>query len=401
MVPFSLPTISMATDNELRIQIARSLVNAVILGKPDLVVDVNASGILPINGGASRWTTDYAGCPWCVWWWDAPPTCLAPMRHPEEVRPFLRRLRQQHVRHFMWDRTLAQEYAVWFRQPVHWLPTATHPGFFNPLAAQIQQAVCSNVDIAFLGSFGPGRPTAGSGDVDRLVAERVKESECNYFEIVRRYPGVFSAFASTLALAVHAPDGPFHPELLDIKRQVDAGVGFWRRSLPLDWIRNSRLSCCFIGSNWPAIFKAKPIPVYQPAHLVEYYRHSLFSLELGNCQSHTGIAMRAYEIMASGGVLFCLERPDFDPTGALESQVYLRARVEELPDLCVRFRQASQTVRAIQHQARRYVVEHHSWNHRLLQLLSIVFTASPAPGVPAPSSLDSPVAAYVPEDVYA
>ena len=76
--------------------------------------------------------------------------------------------------------------------------------------------------------------------------------------------------------------------------------------------------------------------------------------------------MRVYEIMASGGVLACNRRPDFDPAGKLDGKAYFSfEKPEELQALCKKLKKDKALRSSVSVEARKLIRKSHSWLHRL------------------------------------
>ena len=146
-----VPVAAMLSDPAARFEAAETIRQAIRAAAPDLVLDVNAVGVLPLDAAGTHWTTEETDAPWCLWWWDAPHVCAFPLRRKEEAAGLWKALRAPAVRHFFWDAVLAREYTEWMGQPCRYLPTAAHTGLFHPDA------------IAMVSLWGLGAPATNGG----------------------------------------------------------------------------------------------------------------------------------------------------------------------------------------------------------------------------------------------
>lgn len=370
-----VPVAALQQEPGRRQDVARELVRAIRVESPQLIVDVNAVAILPLDKDCNRWTVDESGgVPWCAWWWDAPHLRAAMFRAASEQRTWRRVLAHPSVNHFIWDVTLGREYSRWLQRPFHYLPTATHPGFFHPDAAGQSTRSFQEYDLTFLGTYFGGNEDGDSQELAALSAERIRRPDCSYFELAERPDSAWPIFSKTLLAGLKHEDGFLQDDIMAWKTALDRRVLAVRRIAPLESILQARVPACFFaGTGWPNRFKAESTPFYQPAHLVALYRRAAFNLDLGNGQGFTGGTMRAYEIMAAGGVLLCRSRPEFDPTGEHDGKVYLSyAAPSDILRILETCRNNRFLLQNLRDNARQFVLGRHTWAHRLNDLLGNV-----------------------------
>lgn len=385
-VPLDIPALVKAPA--LRDTAARSIADALRAHEPHLVIDVNAAGILPLDPDARHWTNQESQAPWCVWWWDAPHIGVCPLRRAGEEAAFFHALRHPMTVHFCWDPVLAREYTGWFGSPVGALPTATHPGYFHPDAAAQSSRSFPPVDLCFLGTHYPPAPDPTLPDIETLAQARISQPLLALDELILQASNPSPRGRTLIQSARLHASGAFNDRWRAYRELIDQQVGFHRRSRPLQALRERIPSRYFAGHGWPEAFHADPQACYQPAHLAALYRQARFCLDLKNAQSHTGAAMRSYEIMACGGVLVCLEAPDFDPAGALKDHVYLLyPSIDALIEGLRERRDDIRGLTAIRENARHYALEHHAWHHRLHALLSHLSRATAPPPTPPAAPL--------------
>ena len=363
-----VPVAAMLSDPAARFEAAETIRQAIRAAAPDLVLDVNAVGVLPLDAAGTHWTTEETDAPWCLWWWDAPHVCAFPLRRKEEAAGLWKALRAPAVRHFFWDAVLAREYTEWMGQPCRYLPTAAHTGLFHPDAIAISDRKFEPVELTFLGSAFPLPRKSSLPKVYEVARACMENRDSTVLELARRRAGTMDAFGRALAKSGSSVEGPFHPELLEWKSVLDAYIGYERRTVYLHRALEEVRRGFFAGKGWPEVFGAET-PFFQPAHLVMRYQTSLFNADFGNGHSFSGTSLRCYEIMAAGGALLCARFPDFDPEGALENKVYLAyATPDEMAGKIRAFRAEPRLLEPLREQARAFVAERHGWEHRLAEL---------------------------------
>lgn len=359
---------------ELKSKIKKLIVDLAEIEKPAFILDVNGAGILPLEDGSGRWTPEAVDVPWVEWWWDEPSLYYPQYKEANEIEDWFRALKAPSVRHFMWDATLAREYSRWLGKDFKYLPTATHPGAFNPAAEAHSDRKFPSSDIAFLGTFfqRPHIPEKGeeAKEINFVLEKRVENPDENYFDITGTFPERTPLLSSIITEASKKPLGIFTEEPQAYRRRMNGFTGFKRRTEKLEELNGFFDSKFFCGDNWPDEFGASKDKIYQPLHLVSLYRSALFSLDLGNGQSFSGTTMRCYEIMSSGGVLAISNFPDFDPEGKLNGTAYIKySSAEELCEKKEFFRNHPENAAAIRNNAREYVLSAHTWPHRLSGIL--------------------------------
>ncbi|MFH0878793.1 MAG: glycosyltransferase [Lentisphaerota bacterium] len=369
---------SMTSNEEARFQGARSILQAVADVDPDFIVDINGVGVLPLDESGANWTTERVDVPWCEWWWNAPHHCSFPLHRTEESAAYVRALRHESVLHFFWDAVVGREYQAWLARPCFHLPTATHTGLFHPDAIAACDRYYPPVELAFLGAYYPLPRKSELSKIHELARFCLHHREDTYFDVARPGQGSFEAFKKALDKSLQSAEGPFHPDVLRWKTVLDQIVGYERRTVYLHRILEEVQRSCFAGAGWPDVFSPQEA-LYQPAHVVTRYQTSLFCPDFSNAQQFTGTTMRCYEIMASGGVLLCGRFPDFDPTGEWEDKIYL---AYSTPDECMEkireYRSDSRLLQALRDNARAFVVERHTWSHRLSDLIKALTCWAPS-----------------------
>jgi len=356
---------------DLQRNLAKTIVTAVDERKIDFVLDINGAGVLPLDEGLSSWTTTRVGAPWCEWWWDDPINYVHKKAAANQLDEWIDALSHRHVRHFIWDRTLAREYSTWFGRTWTHLPTATNVGFFHPDAAKLSIRNFPPLDIAFLGTFYL-RPAVPADDqrrteFDYLAARRVDAPDDSYFDLINGtgIRGRAPNFLVDFAAAQSTSHGFFAERLVDWKRGLNWEVGLRRRTMPLEELSPMFQAHFFAGENWPAFFDAEATMMFQPAELAALYQTTMFSLDLGNGQAFTGTAMRSYEIMACGGILSLRHLPDFDPAGELRDKVYITyASAKDLAIQREHYANNPRRLAEIRAAAREFAASRHSWLHR-------------------------------------
>jgi hypothetical protein len=368
---YYFPVIPCAKSPQTRQAETKRLLEAIDRVKPDLILDVNGVGILPMDKDGSRWLPTETGIPWCVWWWDRPRyhAYLEPNLCPAWVHT----LQQPAMHLFLWDEPLSREYSVWLQKPVHWLPTATHAGMFWP-SRETYDPSRIQYDACFLGEFLEA-PASAPPEINAVANERFFSPQRTVFEIAERLGLTAPALMDLLVSEFKKPERGFSAEYFAWVQQTNHCVAKLRRTSCLEEILASFPKRLFIGQNWPPQFQVETLGNGNPAVLSSWYGDALLCPDPGNGQSHTGTALRSYEIMSSGGVLVCRRYPDFDPTGSDEGRVYLAfERPDELLEIRQRLIENPDLAAGIRSEARRYVAERHTWLHRLAYLVRVALS---------------------------
>ncbi len=377
-----LPTVDWNLNPELKARIASLIVEYGKVWKPDLIVDVNGAGIIPVPG-EKAWTPELAGTPWAEWWFDDPVIYADGHSKEGSLEAWLQALSCPLVENFIWDATLAKEHSVWTGRRWTHLPTAVDPEAFSPKAAESSPVKFPPFDISFLGSHYPPPGRHGDPELDAelegIASRRIASPSESYFEIFAKEPSSFAKSAAAFDAAKHgAAWGAFAGELPQLRGLCNAKTGEILRTRPLDEIAKAFPSRLFVGEGWPPSFNAVKDKLYMPSCLSACYRASGLCLDLGNGQSFSGTNMRVYEIMASGGAMACNRRPDFDPEGKFEGQAYLffkdadglAASLEELKSKPAFRKELGESARACVESA-------HSWTRRLESMLETMRLAKP------------------------
>lgn len=367
-----LPVVDWGQSNDLKDKIARMIVDYAMVWRPDMILDVNGAGVIPV-AGQNRWTPELAMAPWVEWWFDDPFIYAPSHRRAETLEPWLRSLGCPLVKNFIWDATLAKEYSVWTGKPWTHLPTAVDPELFSPSAAESSKAKFDPVDYCFLGTFSqaPAESQAPlSQEINHLVSTRIMRPDLCYFDAFEERKGSFPLASAAFAKARRHLWGAFDEEICSIKDECDAKAGFFLRSKTLLELAKLGGSSLIAGDGHPAELNPAKGKFFTPAILSACYKTSTVSLDLANSQSFSGSNMRVYEIMASGGALATNRKPDFDPSGSLEGKAYFRFETpEELKALCERLKREKGLKEAVGAEARAFVRSAHSWVERLKAIL--------------------------------
>lgn len=372
-----LPVADWDAKPELKRKVAKLITDLAEIEKPLFILDINGAGILPLDDDKKDWTVERSGVPWIEWWWDDPINYYT--HFSGCIEKWYASLTAPNIRHFFWDDVLASEYSEWFGKKCLWLPTATHPGAFNPAARQYSSAKFKSSDISFLGTFynAPSGKNyeAWKNELKFLCGQRMDFPGKNYFEIIDEHPEKLPFFGAELNSALEGK-GKLFPEKLSLWRSlINSLTGIKRRNEVLEEIIVNFDSFFFTGDNWPVKFNAGKRKIYRPEDLTAFYLNSFLNLDLGNGQSFTGTNMRSYEIMSCEALLVYIGKfPDFDPHGKLNGQVYLRAvSCGQLSELCLSYKGKTELCREIRGNAREYVIENHTWINRLKTLLETFF----------------------------
>ncbi len=340
----------------------------------DLVVDVNGVGMLPLGDDpAGAWTVDSPAV-WCVWWWDDPVNFV--MQHRSHFERWRRALVNPNVRHFFWDATLAKEYSIWLGKRCEWLPTAVNPEAFSPDSAGKASRMFPPVDVSFLGNFyvsGEMPDTPEGREIEVIARRRVSATDRTYFDIVTQGRAELPLFSAILDRALKVGDGPFDTEWMAWRHRINHRVAVLRRTTPLEDLLGKVESAFFVGDNWPARFRAERARIVSPYDLSACYRSSVLGLDFSTGQSFTGSTMRCYEVMATGSVLACHPRPDFDPDGSRNGKAYVAyGSTDELVAQLARLKGDAAALCRLRGEARQYAAVNHSWTQRLSRLLDYV-----------------------------
>lgn len=374
IMTFFLPLDEWRKNPAVKFETARMILSIVKTEKPAFILDINGAGILPLDETHEKWTSQELSVPYCEWWWDDPNN-NTPLFYSEHYHEWFKALKSPDLVHFMWDAVLAEEYSKWFGVSFRYLPTATHPGAFNPEAAKLSKRKFGRPEISFLGSFyGRGRnDKTECGELELLSFRRLVSPCKNYFEIIEECDCQVPLFAKIMKLSLEAPAGIFLPEMHRWRNALNCFTGVKRRNRILADIVGIFKSRLIAGYGFPASFDASSDTFYQPLDLCACYRASVLNLDLGNAQSFTGTNMRSYEIMSCAALLARNEKPDFDPDASLEKHVYLRfSSAGELHELYREYSADKDKFNEICANARQYVLENHSWLNRLAAIIPVL-----------------------------
>jgi hypothetical protein len=374
-----LPVSDWNRDPSLKKKITALISDLVEIDRPDFILDVNGAGILPVDEEFKHWTTEEVNVPWVEWWWDDPANIFNNYVNgiPDEAELFgwINAMKSSNVCHFCWDKVLGQEFSRWLEIPVHYLPTATHPGFFNPEAANLSKRVFSPVEVSFLGYYyGACEKWDGkeSQELDFLIRQRISEPELDYFEIVKKYRDELELFGRVMRKAKISQRKVFDGQVNSWRNAVNLNVGLKRRNEIINEISANSESAFFAGYNWPDHLGCAD-KIYQPVELVNLFQATLFNLDFLNGQSFTGTNMRCYEIMSAGGILVLTGKNDLDPDDSLAGQVYLKYESpEQFAELKKEYPRDSKKLIAMRDNARSYVIEKHSWLTRFKTILEVL-----------------------------
>ena len=369
-----LPVVDWDKTPDLKDKIAKLIIDYAMIWRPDVILDVNGAGILPVSG-QSRWTPELALVPWAEWWFDDPYIYSESHRNDGTFEPWLKALGCPLVKNFIWDATLAKEYSEWTGKTWTHLPTATDPELFSPDSAEKSPVKFNQVDFCFFGTFyqePASDNSTESQEINHVVSRRIMHPEQSYFELLSSEPERFQSIASAFAKAKRHRWGAFDKEICDIKHKCNAKSGYFRRSNVLLDIAARLPSNIMAGDGIPSSLEPSKDKLYVPSCLSACYEASTISLDLANGQSFSGTNMRAYEIMAAGGIMVCNKRPDFDPNGEFDGKAYFSfEKPEEVEALCKKLKEDPALRSSVSAEARKLVRKSHSWLHRLPAIMDI------------------------------
>lgn len=370
-----LPVVDWDQKQDLKDKIASMIVDYAAVWHPDIILDVNGSGVLPVPG-QSRLTPELIAAHWVEWWFDDPFIYTATRKGNGSFEPWLKALGCPSVKNFIWDATLAKEYSAWTGKEWLHLPTATDPDLYSPAAAEASPLKFKDVDLSFFGTLykePKDDKSPRSLEINHAVSRRILHPERDYFETFAAEPELFPAMSETFSKARRHRWGAFDSEILELKGQCNAKAGYFLRNNVLAPIAEALPSRVLAGDGIPDSLGPKD-KLFVPACLAACYGASTLSLDLANGQSFSGTNMRVYEIMASGGVLACNRRPDFDRGGVLDGKAYFSFKSpEEVPALCKRLKDDPALRASVSAEARALVVKSHSWVNRLQTIMDTSF----------------------------
>jgi hypothetical protein len=369
-----LPVVDWDSNLPLKDKIARLIVDYAQVWQPDLILDINGAGILPVSGQC-RWTPELALRPWLEWWFQDPILKVRKEREAGSLDAWLNALGCPLVKNCAWDRTLAKEYSEWTGKSWGWIPGAVDPELFSPEAAESSSRKPAPADLRFFGRYFPEPPRAADKmekALNKAVSLRVVRPEESYFDLFRKEPSELNPLEEAFHKAKRHVRGLFEEEILNLKELCDAKAAYYLRSNVLNQLEPLFPSRSFTGDGYPARFGASTEKLYAPGGLSAAYRSSLVSLDLANGQSFSGTNLRVYEIMAAGGVLACNRRPDFDPSGEFDGKAYFHFETaEELAGLASRLRKDPALGNQVSVAARSLIRREHSWLKRLPQIMEM------------------------------
>jgi hypothetical protein len=356
----TLPLPIVDWDNAMRMKIATIIPEFAKAHDVKMIIDVNGLGILPVDEARTIWTTDLVEVPWVTWWWDSPRHIwqgIASYGYPFDK--WKRALEQEKVKHFIWDEVLGKEFEHYINKAFTLLPSATHPGMFHPDAKKFANQNFEKRDVSFLGTY----YTGSSNVSDSLVQAHIEHPYKSFLELTEMH--------CKRSFSLLRNGSGFSNEVIEWVNQINLKTGILLRNHILNDIAISNLSYRFIGFNFPDTMEVSTDTIYSPVDLVACFHASTVVLDLGNTQSFSGTAMRCYEVMAAGAVLACNRALDFDPTGRYDGELYFRFRtVEELSEIVKRLNSSPDLKTRIGMNARQFIIENHTWNHRLLSIIN-------------------------------
>lgn len=370
-----IPVPSWTNNPDRKYQDAARIMDSIKKENPSVVLDVNGAGILPLDKEAGSWTVQAADVRWCEWWWDDPNNDTALYHGNEFAEKWLNALKAPNVTHFMWDAVMAKEYSIWFSTPVHHLPTAVHPGTFNPLGENYSTRKFEKVDFSFLGSYFMPAAVNDSEkyEFDLLSMYRTKNPTESYFEILDKMSSALPIFSEIFKTSSNSPSRIFHESMHSWRNILNSFTGVKRRNKPLEKIAGIFKSRLLTGFGFPAEFAASSHAFYQPVELAACYRNSFFCIDLATAQCFTGTNMRCYEIMSCEALLAISHYPDFDLSGSLDKTVYFRfSSPDELLDIFNSYKDKPEKISEIKQNARQYVLENHTWLNRFDSIMKVL-----------------------------
>ncbi len=367
-----LPVVDWNEKPELKDKISRMIVDYAMVWRPDMILDVNGTGVLPVSG-QSRWTPELALAPWVEWWFDDPLIYASSHRAAGTLEPWLKALGCPLVKNFIWDATLAKEYSVWTGKRWTHLPTATDPELFSPASAEASASKFDPVDFCFLGTCykePEEDASAISQEINHMVSMRIMRPMKSYFDLFEDEPETFACIKEAFAKARRHLWGSVSPEVCDIKGKCNEKTGYFLRSNVLKGLAEIFPSRLLAGDGYPPSMRPAKSKFFTPSILSAGYQAATLSVDLANSQSFSGTNLRVYEIMASGGVLACNRRPDFDREGKLDGKAYFSfEKPEELKDLCERMKTDKSLRASVSAEARAVARRDHSWVNRLQAIM--------------------------------
>jgi len=372
IIKIPIPSDGLKDNPELLTKLSRLIVDMAELEKPSLIVDINGAGILPLDNSFSKWTATEASCPWIEWWWDDPMASHTILNFSEASGKYFSALRSKNIYHFLWDSTITKEFSVWLGKDCVHLPTAVHPGVFNPDSARLSNRSFPQSQISFLGTFYRNELAASEEEISeaKLISEiRTATPDKTYFDILELLKGKAPSFTSGYNRIETV--SPYSENILKWRNMANHFTGLRRRNEILVKLNSLFERSFFCGFNWPSEFNPYEKNIYHPAQLSSLYNSTFFNIDLQNGQSFTGTNMRFYEIMSCGAVPASSYFPDFDPDGKLKNQAYIHFNSpEELKELYGYYSSAPEKIKLIKENARTLILEKHSWLNRLQELIS-------------------------------
>ncbi len=368
-----LPVVDWDQQPGLKDRIAKLIVEYAAVWRPDIILDVNGAGCLPVSG-ERRWTPELALTPWVEWWYNDPMNYAK--RHAEAgtLELWLKALGCPVVKNIIWDATLAKEYSEWTGKEWTHLTAATDVGLFSPESAKESPLKFPSTDLCFLGSWYPLPSNVCEGElgdeINHVVANRVMYPNLSFFDLIEKEPERLPCFAGIVSRAKRKRWGAYTPEIISLKEMCNAKAGYFLRSNPFEEIAKAFPSRLIAGDNWAKKYKPMKEKIYIPSCLSACYRASTVCLDLPNLESYSGTNMRVYEILAAGGILATSRRPDFDPEGKLDGKVYFHfEKTEQLKKIVESLKITPSLVKKVSENAIAYVRSKHSWSHRLKSIL--------------------------------
>ena len=328
--------------------------------KPDLVLSFNGLGV--DNEGFCAAELDKRGIPYASWFVDQPRQANLGARYLPDDTYF-----------FCFDRSFVQPLKDWGFVHSHYLPLATNPQRFRPLADIAREdAVC------FVGESDYARISYLARNLDRELAgcgDGIYASIGRAIELVQLKAGQPVAETAKRVLAEDAFDwnrfSAVQRDLLEGFIEREAGL---RLRLELLGALHEKLPLAIYGDElWAKAFgaAARGKANYFDDTIVEVYNRHAVHVNISKFQLVSAINQRPFDIAACGGLVLTDERECLRELFSSD-EIVSYSCAEELVELAGHYMSHAVERQAIAERARARVLAEHTYAQRIRQILANV-----------------------------
>lgn len=330
--------------------------------KPELALSFNGMGV--DNEGFCAGELFKRGIPYVSWYVDQPRQANLGVRYRPDNTYF-----------FCFDRSFVPRLKGWGFAHSHYLPLATNPARFRPLANIAREAA-----VCFVGESDYAKISYLAGNLDRELAasgEGIYASVGRAIELVLQRPGQPVVETVRRVLAEDAFDwdkfGALQRDLLEGFIEREAGL---RLRLELLGALHEKLPLAIYGDElWRKAFgpAGRAKANYFDDTIVQVYNRHAVHVNISKFQLVTAINQRPFDSAACGSFVLSDEREClrelFEP-----DEIVSYASAAELVELAGYYLNHAAQRSAIAERARARVLAEHTYAQRVRQIIEIVLS---------------------------